>query len=88
MDQQQTTSAPVAKEDLSSRTVLILAVLVVVVSLIGAFINVRSAFSTTPMPEQHIQGANGVASVGFTVQGPKPPLVDKASGKVVLEITK
>ncbi len=84
----QQTSAPVAKEDLSSRTVFILAVLVVVVSLIGAFINVRTAFSTPPITENHVDTANGPAVVGFTIEGPKPPLVDKAVGQAVLTITK
>lgn len=86
--EQQTTSAPVAKEDLSSKTVLILAVLVVVVSLIGAFINVRSAFVGPSVEANHIDRANGPAMVGFSIEGPKAPLVDKAAGHAVLMITK
>jgi hypothetical protein len=101
MDKQQTATdapkeavpkvaAPVAapKEDLSSKTVFVLAILVVVVSLIGAWINIHAATSIGSTTPTTVHGETSSAQVGFAIESPKQPLTQSTTGHVVLDIEK
>lgn len=71
-----------AEQDLSSRVVLVLVVLALAVSFIGAWASISYVMSVSS-PPQPAPAAD--AQVSFTIE---PPATDNAVGKVAFEITR
>ena len=84
MDEQKITNG---KEDLSSKTILILAVLVVIVSLVGALIQFQSTFSSGQVIQPQKRVDSSVANVGFVIGKPLTQ-TDTTAGKSVFVIAK
>lgn len=71
-------------QDISSKTILLLVILTLAVSFIGAWVNINSAMTATA-PE--MTAAPSSAEVNFFIQKPQPPLQQQTTGMVALEIT-
>ena len=79
MDQQQQAPA----EDISPKTILVLVVLTLVVSFIGAWVNLQSAMEAPTPP---VQQEASTAEVNFYIIGKEPPRTQAATGLVAFEI--
>lgn len=73
--------------DISSRTILVLVVLVVVFSFIGAWVNINQALSSPPpRAVDDVSTNQGTAEVGFVIQGPPKTAESTNAGMVALGI--
>ncbi|HIH24801.1 TPA: hypothetical protein HA251_07250 [Candidatus Woesearchaeota archaeon] len=73
--------------DISSRTILVLVVLVVVFSFIGAWVNINQALSSPPpRAVDDVSSRQGTAEVGFVIQGPPKSVDSTNTGMVALGI--
>ena len=90
MEQQPTTQEPATpqEQDLSSRTILILVVLVVVVSFIGAWVNINQAMTTVSTNKVITRNAPSSAQVAFVIQDKPVSQKDVTTGMVTLTIEK
>jgi hypothetical protein len=73
-------------EEISSRTVLMLVVLTLVVSFLGAFVSLTQLSHLSAAPTSQ-QSAGSQGQVEFMIAPPAPPMADTATGKVTLEIS-
>jgi hypothetical protein len=70
-------------EDVSPKTILVLVILTLAISFIGAWVNINSAVQTAE--PSHTAAPQG--EVSFYIVGKEPAHTDKATGLVSLEIT-
>ena len=83
MDEQQ--PAQPAQEDISNKTILLLVILTLAVSFIGAWVNINSAMTATAPEAAAAPSSN--AEVNFFIQKPQPPMQEQATAMVSLELT-
>lgn len=82
---QTTNNQPVPQQnDISSKTILVLVVIVVVFSFIGAWVNINNALSAPP--QSSIRPGSSTAQVGFVIQEPQKPVPSSNLGKVAFGI--
>lgn len=86
MEQAQQPQAPgPAQEDISPKTILVLVVLTLLVSFIGAWVNINAAMEA-PAPTS-VEPAQQSAKVSFSIMDRPPAKTAQATGLVAFELT-
>jgi len=85
----QPAEQPVAQapQDISSKTIVVLVLLALVVSFIGAWVNIQQAMYIGDIPEGKSTANVASAQVAFELNPPPEPKVTAATGKVTLGIS-
>jgi hypothetical protein len=72
-------------EDISPKTILVLVVLTLFVSFIGAWVNINAAMNAPA--QTSIESAQQTAQVSFSIIGQEPGKTTQATGLVAFELT-